>query len=111
MFPLRTLTGQPNRNVRCCETLAVAARGRGGCISLIVADGAIGMIDGQSVVAVAHPDVNSSRRRTTGDHLDEMPRAAGLGRALFFSDPPSAERTEQPRPRVQLLGVVIGTAA
>ncbi len=56
---------------------------------VLVAEGAIRIIDGQSVTALALPAVNSSQGvDTTGGHLDEIPRAASVDRALFFTDPP-----------------------
>jgi hypothetical protein len=56
---------------------------------VLLAEGAVRIIDGQSVVALALPEVNSSQGvDTTGGHLDEMPRAASVDRALFFTDPP-----------------------
>ncbi len=66
---------------------------------VLAAEGAIRIIDGQSVVALALPEVNSSQGvDTTGGHLDEIPRAASVDRALFFSDPPPLpNRTKPPK--------------
>jgi hypothetical protein len=68
-------------------------------VCLLAAEGAIRIIDGQSVVALALPEVNSSQGvDTTGGHLDEIPRAATVERALFFTDPPPLpNRTVPPR--------------
>ena len=92
MFPLQTLTREPAppegpvlRNF-LANLLLIAVSF---ALCLLVAEGAIRIIDGQSVVALALPEVNSSQGvDTTGGHLDEMPRAASVDRALFFSDPP-----------------------
>jgi hypothetical protein len=39
---------------------------------------------------------------TTSAHLDEIPRATGVARDLFFSDPPPLKRTAPPREWVEL---------
>src|SRR5579872_3536349 len=95
MFSLQTLTRQPMRNFLANLLLIVVSF----VFCVIVAEGAIRIIDGQSVVALALPEVNSSQGvDTTGGHLDEIPRAAGVDRTLYFSDPPPLpNRTVPPK--------------
>ena len=58
-------------------------------VCVLLAEAAVRVIDGQSPVALVLPEVISNPGvDTTGGHLDRMPRAASVDRALFFEDPP-----------------------
>jgi hypothetical protein len=57
------------------------------CVAM--AEIATRIIDGLPAVAVEMPSqMGSLGRDTTGGHLDQIPRAPGIDRALFFTEPP-----------------------
>jgi len=58
-------------------------------VCLVLAEVAVRVIDGQSPVTLVLPETLSSAGvDTSAGYLDRLPRAAGVDRALFFSDPP-----------------------
>jgi hypothetical protein len=73
-------------------------------VCLVAAEGAIRIIDGMSPAALVLPEMISSQGvDTTAGHLDKMPRAAGVEREWFFTDPPPLpNRTRPPQEWVDL---------
>jgi hypothetical protein len=73
-------------------------------VCLVLAEVAVRIIDGQSPVTLALPETIASEGvDTTGGYLDKLPRAAGVDRALFFTDPPPLpNRTKPPAEWLEL---------
>lgn len=71
---------------------------------VVLAEFATRIIDGLPPVAMEMPsEMGSLGRDTTAAHLDEVPRAPGVDRALFFTDPPPlSNRSAPPREWIEL---------
>ena len=73
-------------------------------LSLVIAEGATRIIDGLPPISVDLPEnLGALGVDTSVAHLDEIPRAAGVPRELFFSDPPPLpNRTPPPKEWMEL---------
>lgn len=73
-------------------------------ICIVMAEVAVRIIDGLPATSVDLPQYSGAAGSdTTAAHLDEVPRAAGVGRELFFSDPPPLpNRTRPPHEWLEL---------
>jgi hypothetical protein len=73
-------------------------------VCVVLAEGIVRLIDGQSPITLMLPEVQGAQGvDTTGGHLDRMPRADGVDRAWFFQDPPPLpNRTAPPAEWIEL---------
>ena len=73
-------------------------------VCVVFAEVAVRIIDGLPATSVGLPQYSGAAGLdTTVTHLDEVPRATGVERALFFSDPPPLpNRTRPPQEWIEL---------
>jgi hypothetical protein len=73
-------------------------------ICIVMAEVAVRIIDGLPATSVDLPQYSGATGNdTTVAHLDEVPRAGGVGRELFFGDPPPLpNRTNPPQEWIDL---------
>ena len=73
-------------------------------VCVVLAEGIVRIIDGQSPIALMLPEVQGALGvDTTGGYLDKLPRADGVERAWFFADPPPLpNRTKPPQEWIDL---------
>lgn len=66
---------------------------------LLVAEAVTRWADGLSLLDLRLPEaIGAMGLDTTAEHLDEVPRAKGVERAWFFSEPPPLPNRSQPQP-------------